>query len=177
LAQGASAKAPPPSGRRETKQDPFDIEPDEFHVSAWPMHYIYSIASLHVKNMDMILSDFGCPALHWRVLSILNEEDAKTIGYLAQISVIQRSNLSYILESMEGAGLIVREDMSGDRRKTLVHITQKGRRLFAETLPAILDYYRKFLDGLSDDKIEEFIKVLRRIKKNIGSAQSEIVGW
>jgi DNA-binding MarR family transcriptional regulator len=158
-------------------RDPFGIGPDEFHVSAWPMHYIYAIASIHVKNMDMILSDFGCPALHWRVLSILNEEDAKPIGYLAQISVIQRSNLSYILESMERAGLIVREDMSGDRRKTLVHITQKGRRLFADTLPAILEYYRKFLDGLSDAQIEDFIKVLQRVKRNIGSAQSEIVGW
>ena len=176
MAQSASANTPP-SGHRSAKRNPFDIGPDEFHVSSWPMHYIYAIASIHVKNMEMILSDFGCPALHWRVLSILNEEDAKTVGYLAQISVIQRSNLSYILENMERAGLIEREDMSGDRRKTLVHITNKGRRLFAETLPAILGYYRKFLDGLSDDQIEEFIRVLQRIKRNIGSAQSEIVGW
>ena len=138
-----------------------------FHVSDWPMHSILAIARGHVRNMGMVLRPFDCSALVWRVLSIVCEHDRCSVGQLADISVIERSNLSRIIDGMVADGLVKKVDSTRDRRETRVAVTSKGRALFARSLPAVLDYYHRVFSGVPPQEHEVFMRVLNRIEQDV----------
>jgi DNA-binding MarR family transcriptional regulator len=155
----------------------FAVPVEEFRVTEWPMHYLLAIAHMHQRNLDFVLAKFDCPVTFWRVLSVLNQEDGKTVGYLAEISVAQRSNMSRVVDAMEKAGLVVREDKEGDRRKRLIFMSEKGRDLLNAVFADVMSYYRRFLAGMSDQECDEFVRLLKKVKQNVGSHLSDTVGW
>lgn len=138
-----------------------------FRVSDWPMHSILAIARGHVRNMGMVLRPFDCSALVWRVLSIVCEHDRCSVGQLADISVIERSNLSRIIDGMVVDGLVRKVDSARDRRETRVAVTPKGRALFARSLPDVLDYYHRVFGGVPPEEREVFMRVLARIEQDV----------
>ena len=111
---------------------------DLFHVTDWPMHYLLAIDRFHVRNMARVLSAYHCSPLVWRVLSILADQDGHSVSELADISVIERSNLSRILDGMERGALIERSEREADKRQTHVFLSEQGRQLFVESLPVVL---------------------------------------
>lgn len=154
------------------------VEPsaDElFHVADWPMHYLLAIDRYHVRNMALVLSAYGCSPLTWRVLSILADRDGHTIQELAEVSVIERSNLSRIVDSMEKDGLLTRGGHPEDKRQTQVFITNKGRGLFSRSLPDVLKYYAIFLTGISPAEMTVLMSVLKKIKRNVRSYETSDV--
>ena len=140
-----------------------------FHVTDWPMHYLLAIVRTHSQNIDTVLKSFQCSAPAWRVLSNLAEQDGHSVNDLAELSVMERSNLSKLLESMEKDGLIERRAPDDDKRKVAVFLTPPGRQLFDESLPLVLRYYAEFLSGISRSEMTVFMDVLRKIKSNIRS--------
>ena len=139
----------------------------KFHVGDWPMHALLAIVRCHVRNMGIVLTPFECSPLTWRVLSIVCERDRCSIGRLADISVIERSNLSRIVDTMERDGLVSKVGQPRDKRETRVSVTPKGRALFAHSLGAVLDYYAHFLAGVSDEERGVFMNVLSKIERNV----------
>ncbi|NYE23872.1 MarR family winged helix-turn-helix transcriptional regulator [Pigmentiphaga litoralis] len=142
-------------------------EAELFHVTDWPMHYLLAIDRHHVQNMARVLQPLDCSPLMWRVLSILADQDGHNVSELAELSVIERSNLSKLLDGMERDGLIARTAPDGDKRKTLIFLADSGRDLFARSLPVVLRYYASFLTGISPSEMTAFMKVLTRIKSNV----------
>lgn len=137
------------------------------HVTDWPMHYLLAIDRHHVQNMARVLRPFDCSPLMWRVLSILADQDGHSVSELAELSVIERSNLSKLLDGMERDGLIERDAPDGDKRKTVVFISEQGRKLFDKSLPAVLHYYARFLTAISPSEMNIFMTVLKKIKSNV----------
>lgn len=146
-----------------------------FHVTDWPMHYLLAIDRHHVQNMARVLQPFECSPLMWRVLSILADRDGHNVSELAELSVIERSNLSKLLDGMERDGLIERTAPDGDKRKTLVFLSDSGRELFAKSLPVVLRYYASFLTGISPSEMTVFMEVLKKIKSNVKTFDSRNV--
>ena len=139
---------------------------DLFHVTDWPMHYLLAIDRFHVQNMARVLQPFECSPLMWRVLSILADRDGHSVTELAELSVIERSNLSKLLDQMEREGHIERDAPEGDKRKTVVFLSDSGRELFEKSLPVVLGYYARFLTGISPSEMTVFMDVLKKIKAN-----------
>jgi DNA-binding MarR family transcriptional regulator len=165
------------SARRKPKEPEVTAAAASFHVADWPMHYLLAIVRCHVRNMGMVLLPFECGPLVWRVLSIVCERERCSIGQLAEISVIERSNLSRIVDGMERDGLVAKVGHVRDKRQTRVAVTAKGRALFARSLPAVLDYYRQFLGGISPDERTVFMRVLKKVERNVCGAPAELVDW
>ena len=125
--------------------------------------------------MARVLQPFECSPLMWRVLSILADRDGHNVSELAELSVIERSNLSKLLDGMERDGLIERTAPDGDKRKTLVFLSDSGRELFAKSLPVVLRYYASFLTGISPSEMTVFMEVLKKIKSNVKTFDSRNV--
>lgn len=142
---------------------------DLFHVTDWPMHYFLAIDRFHIRNIARVLSAHRCSPLMWRVLSILADRDGHSVSELADLSVIERSNLSRILDAMERDELIERIGHETDKRQTHVFLSEQGRQLFVESLPAVLDYYARFLTGISPSEMTVLMSVLKKIKRNVAS--------
>jgi DNA-binding MarR family transcriptional regulator len=138
-----------------------------FRLTDWPMHYLASIRRQNLTNMTRALRPLGITPHIWRVLAALADQDGHSVGELADITVIERSNLSRIVDDMEQAGLIERRQRVGDKRLTLVYVTPKGRRVFEQALPIALDVYGRALDGFAPDEFRLFMSFLRRMKENV----------
>jgi len=146
-----------------------------FRVGDWPMHSILAIGRCHIRNMAIVLQRFDCSPLVWRILSIVCERDRCSIGQLADISVIERSNLSRIIDGMERDGLVAKLNEGRDKREIRVTVTAKGKDLFARSLESVLDYYGRFLGGVSVEEKGVFMTVLKRIERNVCGPSAELV--
>lgn len=73
----------------------------------------------------------GLSATEWRVLAALNERDGVPMTELAELVLFKQPTLTKAIDRMERAQLVQRRTPSEDRRRTLVHLTERGRRISA----------------------------------------------
>ena len=172
---GHSVKLLEKTAPRKASAPAKDAE-DLFHVTDWPMHYLLAIERHHVRKMSRVLAPYKCSPLVWRVLSILADRDGHSVSELAELSVIERSNLGRILEGMEREGLVERFDRETDKRQTAILLSPRGHKLFVESLPAVLRYYAHFLSGISPAETGILMNALRKIKRNVTTFDSTDVG-
>lgn len=73
------------------------------------------------------LATKGVPVPVWRVLACLYDGDGVSIGRLADLTLHKQPTLTKVIDRLEEDGLVKRQAATGDRRQTLVFITDKGR--------------------------------------------------
>jgi DNA-binding MarR family transcriptional regulator len=69
----------------------------------------------------------GLPATYWRVLATLSEHEDVSMKELADLAMFEQSSLVKAINRMESAKLV--ERTSTGHRRTLVHLTNHGRRI------------------------------------------------
>src|SRR5215831_12592093 len=77
---------------------------------------------------------------------------------LSRQLIMHRSNVTGLVDRLEGKGLLTRKEIPTDRRAYRVVLTKSGSSLLAEILP---DYYRgaeSIWDGVSTKRIHELIE-------------------
>ena len=80
---------------------------------------------------------------------------------------IGRSTVTGILQLMEKKGFICRQSVPHDRRLKKLVLTEKGRTIHTETLLDI-DYMEDHIrTGISDEDMETFFRVIRKIRENM----------
>ena len=78
-----------------------------------------------------------------------------------------------MLERMEKSGLIIRQQDSGDKRKTLIFLTDKAKAL-KEDYDAVSDRMSTiFYQGFTEEEIRNFEEHLERIRLNLEGWQPE----
>jgi DNA-binding MarR family transcriptional regulator len=146
------------------------IKRARFHVGDWPMYYLATTEVQHVRNIGLRLHPFGLRPPEWRLLAILDEQNGRTIGHIAEIAALERSTVSKIVDTMEQRGWLRRGTEDRDRRRSPVFVTEKGKRKYEEALPVILDLFRSYFDGMSHDEFRRVMDTVRDLKKRVGRA-------
>ncbi len=130
------------------------------------------IAAIH-KAYNVTLANefrtFDVTPQMWRVLVTLQARDGYSIGHLSDITLIEQSHLSRLIDTMERDKLVDRQAQSRDKRIKLVQITRQGRALFQELLPLVMSQYDKVLSGFSPKEIAKLMDYLGRMRKNLSS--------
>ena len=127
------------------------------------------LRAVYVRNFTRIkevLRPFKITPSQWRVLANLNEYDGQNVNSLAERSYTDRTNLSRSVAIMESEGLVVRRRENKDQRNILVFLTERGHAKFADVLPSVLEDIDFVLEGLSDNEIDIFMDLLRKVKNN-----------
>jgi len=102
-----------------------------------------------------------------RILFVLWERDGIPIKELSEKTQLSKSTLTSMLDRLEGAGHIVREPSSDDRRVILVKLTEENRRQkdrYDQVSREMTDLY---YDGFAWEEVEEFEGYLRRVLVNL----------
>ena len=76
-------------------------------------------------------------------------------------------NVSQLISSLEREGLVRREVGQPDRRVTRVFLTESGRRLAEEMVPAMARLMSDSLDGFSEEEKAAFHNLLTRFRANV----------
>jgi DNA-binding MarR family transcriptional regulator len=139
------------------------IEPTRF--GAW-RHFVES-HGLIVRLLEQDLVEAcGLPIAWYQVLLLLNEapEQRLALQELNETVTLSQSAVSRIVDKMESAGLVRREQSDFDRRSVYAVLTAQGRKKFAAAAPVHGEGIAKyFTDGLTDSEAKVLERVLARV--------------
>ena len=131
-----------------------------------------------IEKTEQLLKDYqtsrkarleknGLKNVYCKILSVLSQRDGDTQLDLVQRSGLQAPTVSITLRGMEREGLVKRVSDENDLRKSHVFITENGRSRAQEAENASKEFGKLILDGISDEEIEVFLNVLKKIEKNM----------
>ena len=104
---------------------------------------------------------------------MLLQEDGVPIITISERCGLAITSLTTMLERMEKSGLIIRQQDSGDKRKTLIFLTDKAKAL-KEDYDAVSDRMSAiFYQGFTEEEIRNFEEHLERIRLNLEGWQPE----
>jgi 3-hydroxy-9,10-secoandrosta-1,3,5(10)-triene-9,17-dione monooxygenase reductase component len=82
------------------------------------------------------VKEHGLSFTEWRVLAALCVEDGVAMTALAELVLFKQPTLTKAIDRMERAQLVLRRTPDEDRRRTLVHLTERGRSIAAPLVTA-----------------------------------------
>lgn len=140
------------------------------HPTHEPVLSIVYTATLLEKRAGRLLRAHGLTGAQFNVLMLLHHQGER--GRMSQVRLgrlllVNRSNVTGLVDRMERDGLVRREDDPGDRRVNLVAITDKGEEVLAG---AMTDYYPmldRVMAGLEQSERNRLMELLGRVRKRL----------
>jgi DNA-binding MarR family transcriptional regulator len=113
-----------------------------------------------ISDADELLADMHFGRAHHRVLHFVNRHPGMSVAKLLEILQITKQSLGPVLRQLIETGHLVQHEGAQDRRKRLLHPTQKGRNLSIELMHMQSRRIMNALDGLSAtdrETVEKFL--------------------
>ena len=88
---------------------------------------------------------FGLGVTEWRVLAVLGRYPGLSASELAERTAMDKVAVSRAVASLLTDGRITRDTHDADRRRSVLELSDEGRRVYAEVAPAALAYERRLL--------------------------------
>jgi DNA-binding MarR family transcriptional regulator len=135
-------------------------------------------ASRHMRTfLTNALSTSGVYAGQDGVILALAETDGLTAGAIAERLGVKPPTMTRTLARMEAQGFLKREADSADGRQMRAMLTEAGRRHVHAIELAVKATENFAIEGLSDKELRQFLKVLRKINRNLGPEEPEEDGF
>lgn len=96
-----------------------------------------------------------------------HQNELITQKQIEEVLGITRSTASIVLSHMEENQLITRKILEQDSRIKSIHIMPKGMELYETMTREKIEFEAKLLQGFTSFELEQFVKYIRRMKKNI----------
>lgn len=132
---------------------------------------VYYTASLLKKKADEFFKEFGLTDVQFNVMMLLNYQTGKDEGLsqaqLSKMMLVNRANITSLIDRMEKAALVMRTDAAGDRRFNIVKLTAKGKKLFAHVEPSYEKMIDEFMKPVKQSEQKELIIILEKIRSKV----------
>ncbi|MBU4530736.1 MAG: MarR family winged helix-turn-helix transcriptional regulator [Alphaproteobacteria bacterium] len=140
-------------------------QPKPHTIAAWT-----SLVSAHqvlLDNIEATLKDAGVPRLSWYdALLEIDKADAEGIRpfELKERLLLPQYGMSRLLDRMEKAGFIDRQDVEDDGRGQVVRLTHKGRSIRQTMWPVYAEALTRLVEQrVTKDEATELARLLRKI--------------
>lgn len=127
-----------------------------------------SVAGRKLRTLfDARARERGLTLPRARLLLFLSREKCMTQTELAAAMEIETPTLVRLIDGLEKQGLVMRRAVEGDRRAKHILLTEDARDQVDE-LEAMTDVLRRdVLQGLEEHELEQGLRILRHMLKNI----------
>lgn len=145
---------------KQTK--PFASKEEEVLLNIFRTAEVLSWAEVEV------LKPFELTTVQYNVLRILRGagEDGLMCGEISERMITRDSDITRLLDRLEGRGLVKRERDAKDRRVIISHITEKGLKTLAELDEPVQQTSKKLLGHLGTELLEQLNALLVLARKN-----------
>lgn len=111
------------------------------------------------------LAAHGLTEQRWRVLRALTSADGPLdVGQVAERTFLLAPSLSRILTDLKGLGLVHRVADTVDRRRTLLSLTDDGRRLVTRVAPESESIYGRIEERFGAERLDSLLADLRDLE-------------
>lgn len=138
---------------------------------------VMGTASVLVRESHRLFRPHGLSEAQFNVLNVLGPApDGLSQRELSDVLVVDRSNITGLLDRMEQNGWVKRADHPTDRRVYLVRLTAAGRRLWEKVLPEYVEAVRRVSASIPAADLQRATETLRRLEhaaREWGSAHQD----
>ena len=116
-----------------------------------------------------LTNDFGLPLTHFEPMSVIDRIPGCRVHDIANELGITTGGTSKLIDRIEASGYCRRLPNPGDRRSSLLELTEAGRRMLAEAGTAFDDELQHRLgDALPERTLRQFASTLTRLRDASG---------
>lgn len=130
-------------------------------------YLLHDVARLRSSAFDQMMRRHGVTRAQWLVLAYLYRKDGPTQAELADRLSLGRVSLGGIIDRLEAAGWVRREQDVKDRRANRIWLTRRVRGVQKRMQSSVDDLNEISLNGLSEKQISDLIDTLFVIKRNL----------
>ena len=109
-------------------------------------------------------AQFGITRREWRMLAQLADSEGTPSSALAERAALDRAHTSRAVSALVQKGLGVRTPRPGNRREVLLHLTERGRALYAALLPRVAAINQELLSVLSASEVATLELLVQRLR-------------
>lgn len=106
---------------------------------------------------------YGVSRREWRLIVVLARHGPVLSSELADLAQLDRACTSRIVTTLVDLRLAAREVIPSDRRQARVSLTDKGRALYDEFLPVVVELNRQLLQALEPGEIAQLDGLMDRL--------------
>ena len=132
---------------------------------------IYYTASIMKKRADGFFGQFGLTDVQFNLMNLLYYESGKEGGLSqAQISdmmLVNRANITSLVDWMEKAELVTRTAHANDRRYNIIKLTGKGKHLYLKVEPHYLEQVKEAMAPLDAAEIKRLAGMLEKVRRTL----------
>ena len=99
----------------------------------------------------------------WRVIAILGRFPGLSAVEVAERTMLDKVAVSRAVTKLIKKGRIDREFADADRRRSILNLSEDGRKLHDEIAELALNFERDLLEGLSPDELDRLNSLMERL--------------
>lgn len=137
---------------------------------------ISQIKQVQGRIFEKLLAKSGVDAFNGaqgRILYVLWQKDDLPIVELSRQTGLAKTTLTGMLDRLESQGLIIRQASPSDRRQIIIRLTEEAKQLSADYARVSGEMAAIFYNGLSEDEIIRFERILDRILANLTESEKK----
>lgn len=116
------------------------------------------VDSRHIRSLRLTPSQFD-------VIATLGDTSGLTCSQLSSHTLVTKGTLTGVLDRLAKKGLIRRESVAIDKRRTKIRLTEKGDALFQRVFAAHIAFIRPYFErALSQPEVDTARTLLLRIR-------------
>lgn len=136
----------------------------------------YFTASCLRKKAGQFLQPFGLTDVQFNLMMLLQHQVGPDEGLaqsqLSDMMLVNRANITSLIDRMEKAGLVARTSIPSDRRYNIIVLTSYGKKLMSRIEPLYAKEVKRIMDVLIEDNQKQLIKMLEKIRTNISECET-----
>ena len=109
------------------------------------------------------LQHLGITASKWRVLGTLKSCSMLMMSELAEMTTIDRTTLTRMLNQMEDDGWVLRTPDVDDKRAIMVTLTRRGQALFLKANQIVEQINDEITQDIGDDEAPKLRELMKRL--------------
>jgi DNA-binding MarR family transcriptional regulator len=106
---------------------------------------------------------FGLSIPEWRVIAVLGRFPGLSAAEVAERTLMDKVAVSRAVTKLIKTGRIDRQFADADRRRSILHLSEEGRKVHDEIAPLALRFEEELLQGLSEDEIRTLNFVMEQL--------------
>lgn len=148
---------------------------DSLELEKFPPYLFHMITACLNQRLLERLRPYGVTVQRWRVLMVVANLGPRSMNELVQCTLIAQSALSRVIDQMERDGLVARWASKTDSRSVRVQLTDHGRSMYRELLPAAHEHAEAIVAGFDEAEIATFYNLLKRVLHNLDATESPLL--
>ena len=125
------------------------------------------------KRAKHFFSNFLSSEVQFNIMMALKySEKTLTQSELGEQLLVDKSNITGLLDRMEKSGLIRRLSVPGDRRCYHIELTDSGREILEKVEQPYRDYVKKLMATFSAKEIDDINRYMSRLEKAVAAEES-----